>query len=157
MPPFALIALLFFAIPLIELTLLIRVGGVIGVGWTLGLVILTAVIGAWLLRIQGFATLRRARTTLDQGGIPALELLEGVALLVAGALLLTPGFVTDALGFALLFPPLRRSALAGIARRMVVQAGAGGSTEPGGTAGSASPQQRPRQGQTIDGEYTRDD
>lgn len=148
MPRFVLIALLFFAVPLLELGLLIRVGGEIGVGWTLTLVILTAIIGAWLLRLQGLTTLQRAQRTLEQGAIPALEILEGVALLVAGALLLTPGFITDAIGFALLLPPLRQSMLARIAARMVEQAAQHQDAGKAGRGGS---------GRVIEGEFRRED
>lgn len=147
MPRFALLALVFFSVPLIELSLLIKVGGVIGVGWTLALVVLSAAAGAWLLRMQGLQTLRRAQAVLDEGGLPAMEILEGVALLVAGALLLTPGFVTDGVGLCLLLPGLRRRLLARVARNLVVRSASGG---PG-------PARPPRQGQTIEGEFTRED
>jgi UPF0716 protein FxsA len=88
--------------------LLVTVGGVVGVGWTIFLVVLTAVIGASLVRSQGISTLARSQEILARGDLPAVELLEGVALLIAGALLLTPGFFTDGVGFLLLVPPLRR-------------------------------------------------
>lgn len=102
-----LILALFIGIPLIEIYLLIQVGGAIGVWSTIGLVVLTAFIGTALLRQQGMATLARAQSELDQQQLPVRELFDGVCLLVGGLLLLTPGFLTDALGFALLIPPLR--------------------------------------------------
>jgi UPF0716 protein FxsA len=105
--PFATLLLLFLVVPLVEIYLLIQAGGVIGALPTVGLVVLTAVVGAWLLRLQGLATLRRAKASLADGVLPETALVEGVLLLLAGALLLTPGFVTDALGFLLLVPPLR--------------------------------------------------
>ena len=102
-----LILALFIGIPLIEIYLFIQVGGAIGVWSTIGLVILTAFIGTALLRQQGLATLARAQSELDRQQLPVRELFDGVCLLVGGLLLLTPGFLTDALGFALLIPPLR--------------------------------------------------
>ena len=148
MRPFQILLLLFLLIPLLEIYLLIEVGSVIGALPTVFLVVFTAVLGAGLLRIQGFATLRRVQSTLAQGGIPALEMLEGAVLLVAGALLLTPGFFTDAIGFACLIPSLRRAMLKRLLRRMVV---APGSDQDGPGAGGGS---GPR---TIEGEYRRED
>ncbi|WP_438970576.1 FxsA family protein [Methylophaga sp.] len=106
---FRFLFLLFLVIPLIEIFFLIQVGQVIGAGWTIFLVVGTAVLGAFLLRLQGFQTLQRAQTSMARGEIPAIEMLEGLCLLVSGALLLTPGFVTDSLGFLLLIPPVRRA------------------------------------------------
>lgn len=99
--------LLFVVMPIIEMWLLIHVGAEIGPLYTIGLVLLTAVIGVQLLRQQGFATLWRGRRKLEEGQLPAQEIVEGIILAVSGALLLTPGFVTDAIGFAGLFPPSR--------------------------------------------------
>ncbi|HEB63460.1 MAG TPA: membrane protein FxsA [Gammaproteobacteria bacterium] len=100
--------LLFLIIPIIEIYLLIQVGSVIGAFYTILLIILTAIAGAFLLRIQGLATLRRVQEAVAMGKVPAMELLEGLMLLVGGALLLTPGFFTDALGFICLIPTLRQ-------------------------------------------------
>ncbi len=99
---------LFFLIPLIEMVILIEVGGMIGPLATVGLVVLTAVVGVWLLRLEGTATLFRVQEKLNRGEIPETELLEGIMLLFGGALLLTPGFATDAAGFICLLPGLRR-------------------------------------------------
>ena len=88
--------------------LLIEIGSWLGAGTTIFLVVFTAVLGAALVRAQGFSTLRRVQEQLAQEQIPALEIMEGMALFAAGALLLTPGFFTDAAGFILLTPPLRR-------------------------------------------------
>ncbi len=117
---FPLIATLFLAVPIVEIYLLIQVGQVIGAGWTIMLVVLTAVIGVWLLRIQGLSTLTRAQHKLQENELPAREILEGMGLLVAGALLLTPGFFTDGVGFFLLFPPTRIWLVSRVASRMVV-------------------------------------
>jgi UPF0716 protein FxsA len=85
-----------------------QVGSIIGVFPTIFMVVFTAVLGAWMLRRQGFATWQRFQSNLQQGQIPAYEMIEGPILLVGGALLLTPGFFTDILGFACLIPSLRR-------------------------------------------------
>ncbi|MFZ9022162.1 MAG: FxsA family protein [Litorivicinaceae bacterium] len=100
--------LLFMLIPIVEMWILIEVGGWIGALPTIGLVVLTATIGLSLLKQQGLSTLMRARRKMDEGAIPASELVSGVMIAVGGALLLTPGFVTDALGFALLIPQTRK-------------------------------------------------
>ena len=99
--------LIFFLTPIVEMYLLIEVGGYIGALPTIGLVMLTAVIGIALLRSQGLSTLTRGVGRLQRGEVPAREMAEGILLAVAGALLITPGFVTDAVGFGFLFPPGR--------------------------------------------------
>jgi UPF0716 protein FxsA len=103
-----LLLLLFVGVPLLELYLLIQVGSKIGALATIGLSILTGVLGTLLVRVQGFSVLLRVRGMLDRGEVPALEVLDGAVLLIAGIMLLLPGFITDALGFLLLIPPLRR-------------------------------------------------
>jgi UPF0716 protein FxsA len=104
--------LLFVGVPIFELYLLIQVGSRIGALPTIGLTILTAVIGGGLVRLQGLSVLGRVRTSLDRGDVPALEMLDGALLLIAGFLLLLPGFVTDAVGFLLLVPQVRRLVIA---------------------------------------------
>jgi UPF0716 protein FxsA len=152
MSPFHILFLLFLGIPLLEIYLLIKVGSVIGAFTTVFLVVFTAVLGAWLLRIQGFSTLSRVRTTLEQGGIPAVEMLEGAVLLVAGALLLTPGFFTDALGFCCLVPAFRRAMIKwGMKRILMVPFGPQGGPRGPGDAG------RHHGPRTIEGEFRRDD
>jgi UPF0716 protein FxsA len=99
--------LVFLFFPLLELYVLVKVGGWIGAGLTVFLVVFTALLGAVLARHQGVQTMFRIRTSMDQGLMPAEDLLDGAMILVAGAFLLVPGFITDVLGFALLFPPLR--------------------------------------------------
>lgn len=120
MRPFQFLLLIFIAVPIIEIYLLIQVGGIIGAAWTVGCVVLTAVIGAYLVRRQGLATLTRVQTNLDKGIMPALELMEGIVLLIAGALLLTPGFFTDAVGFTCLVPGLRKAILTNLVKKMIV-------------------------------------
>lgn len=100
--------LLFIIVPVLEMWLLITIGQVIGALPTIGLVLLTAVIGVNLLRAQGLSTLTRAQERMASGSIPAQEMAEGMALAVGGALLLTPGFATDAFGFACLIPFTRK-------------------------------------------------
>jgi|ETNmetMinimDraft_23_1059889.scaffolds.fasta_scaffold69688_3 UPF0716 protein FxsA len=106
--PFAVLLLLLLSVPLLEIYLLISIGRVIGAGTTVFVVVLTAVIGAWLLRLQGLQTLRRVQSAADKGELPAVELVEGLMLLICGVLLLTPGFFTDAVGFVALVPGIRR-------------------------------------------------
>ena len=96
--------LLFIVMPVIEMWLLITIGGYIGALSTIALVLLTAVMGIGLLRQQGFSTLWRGKEKLQQGKLPAQEMMEGIVLAVSGALLLTPGFVTDAIGLLGLLP-----------------------------------------------------
>ena len=125
--------LIFFLTPIAEMYLLIEVGGYIGTLPTVALVMLTAVIGVALLRIQGVATLTRGMARLQQGQLPAQELAEGLLLAVAGALLLTPGFVTDAAGFLLLFPPSRAPAARWLLTRVESQSTRAGSSQGGFT------------------------
>ncbi|TCD15992.1 FxsA family protein [Oricola cellulosilytica] len=116
--PFSLIPFILLIIPLLEIGVFIAVGSQIGVFATLGMIVLTAIIGSILLRVQGFGLLTRMRRDLDEGRVPGRELVHGVMILVAGVLLLTPGFVTDTLGF-LLFVPALRDAVWRFARRRV--------------------------------------
>ncbi|HEY5720679.1 MAG TPA: FxsA family protein [Gammaproteobacteria bacterium] len=148
--PFGILLLLFLVIPLVEIYLLIQAGSVIGALPTVGLVVLTAVVGAWMLRLQGLATLARVRASLEQGELPETALVEGVLLLLAGALLLTPGFVTDGFGFVLLVPGARIALARALLRRVALRAVAGsaaGRPPPPGAGG----------GRVIEGEAQRED
>lgn len=100
---------IFIIIPLIELAVILKVNSFIGIGWTLALIIITAFVGVRLLKQQGISTLLRANQKMQQGQMPAQELAEAFLLALAGALLLTPGFVTDAVGFTLLVPATRKA------------------------------------------------
>lgn len=146
--------IIFFAVPLLEMLLLIEVGSAIGTLPTIGLVILTAIVGVWLLRLQGLATINRVQEKLQQGIVPDTELLEGVMLIIGGALLLTPGFATDVAGFVCLLPGLRRPLAARIIRSSSFQ---GFQTHhqfrPGGPGGANSRHHPPGSGHTIDGEF----
>lgn len=158
--------IVFITVPLIEMIILIQVGGLIGAIPTVGLVVLTATLGIWLLKLEGLATLARVQEKLAQGEIPETELLEGIMLLVGGALLLTPGFITDAMGFVCLLPGLRRPLARwiihqGVLRAMNFSASsfAGGSFKGSPfTTGSTPPdQQSALDKKTIEGEYHEED
>ena len=157
--------LLFIAIPLVELYVIIAVGEQIGAFWTVILVLLTAVIGVNLLRIQGMSTLMRAQQNMAQGAVPAMEMMEGIILAVGGVLLITPGFITDSIGFLCLIPASRRAIIRYIMARSTVQTGFGAQSEqwqsrhqPHQKPGSESPGgKRPKVGRTIEGEYRRED
>lgn len=138
--------LLFIAIPLIEIYFLIKVGSVLGAPMTIFLVVFTALLGAFLLRYQGFYTLQKARLALARGELPTVAMLEGVVLLICGALLLTPGFFTDTIGFLGLIPPLRQKLIRSVLEQGIVR--------PGGPGGAAPGDQGPR---TIEGEFRRED
>jgi len=123
MPIFRVLFLLFLSVPLLEIYLLLKVGGIIGPLPTVALVVLTAVIGVWLLRLQGFATLGRAQQSLARGEVPAATMIEAVMLFVAGALLLTPGFFTDTIGFLFLIPVSRQWIANKILQNVLVSGG----------------------------------
>lgn len=127
----------FITVPLAEIAVFIELGGLIGLGWTLALIVLTAIAGTWMLRWQGFAVLSRAQRELDQNRVPVYEVFEGLCLLLAGALLLTPGFLTDTLGALLLLPPIRTLLYRNVRKRIeahiVARTGApGDGPGPGG-------------------------
>lgn len=140
---YPLLVLLILLVPLVDIYVLIKVGSIIGALLTVFWVVFTAVLGVGLVRMQGFATLARLRATVMQGGIPAMELMEGVVLMLAGGLLLLPGFITDAVGLVLFISPLRRALIAWAVRRFFT---------PGG--GPAPRDSGPR---TIEGEFHRED
>jgi len=148
MSPFPIVLLLFLLVPLVEIWFLIEVGGVIGALPTVALVVLTAVIGAALARYQGLVTLQRLQATLARGEAPAIEMLEGGLLLVGALLLLTPGFFTDALGFACLIPLTRRALAWWAMKRFTLITPAGPASGPAGNT---------HQSRTIEGEFHRED
>lgn len=147
--------ILFIAVPIVEMWVLIEVGARIGALPTIGLVLLTAVAGVALLKQQGLSTLLRANQRMSSGEIPATEMGEGIFLAVGGALLLTPGFITDGVGFACLIPGIRRWLLKRFLKHVrVVQFGqpgqfGGGPFDPEG--------KKSKESRTIEGEYRRDD
>jgi len=102
-----LLALIFLVMPILELAVIIQVGQSLGVLNTVGLLLLVSAAGAWLVRKEGLGVWRRFNTQVRAGIVPGREIADGVLILFAGALLLTPGFLTDILGLLLLVPPVR--------------------------------------------------
>lgn len=147
--------LAFVMVPIAEMAVLIKVGSIIGALNTIGFVVLTAFIGAAMLRRQGLNTLLRANRKLSSGELPAQEVAEGFLLALGGALLLTPGFITDAFGFFLLIPVTRKALVQKVVDRMLVfNNQTMGQTEFYGTY----QQYRRDQGDTIiEGEFYRED
>jgi len=145
MNPIQFVFLAFLIIPFIEIYLLLQIGGIVGPLPTITLVVTTAIIGASLLRRQGLATWQRFQDNVAKGTLPAYEMVEGPILLVGGALLLTPGFFTDMIGFACLIPPARRKIAQYIIEKRLVQAG-------------MSPEHKTKaQPDVIEGEFNRED
>jgi len=140
--------ILFLAVPIVEIALLIQVGGLIGLWPTMGIVVLTAILGTWLMRAQGTLALSELRGSFHQLRDPTEPLANGAMILLAGALLLTPGFFTDACGFALLIPPVRGAVFRYFRARMTVQDFAYGAAAQKARQGPGS-----QKGDVIDGEY----
>ncbi len=144
----ALILLSFIVIPIVEIAVFIQVGGAIGVWPTVGLTVLTALVGTTLLRTEGLATLARAQATLAAGEPPVAEMLDGMCILAAGVLLLTPGFVTDTIGLVLFVPMVRRW----IGRALWRAFERSGQIHVWGTGGKGGGP-RPRRDAVIEGEW----
>jgi UPF0716 protein FxsA len=102
-----LLALLFLVVPIAELAVIITVAGEIGVLNTIAALIVISVVGAWLAKREGLGVLRRVQAAINEGRVPAAEVVDGMLILFAGALMLTPGFLTDVLAIVLLLPPTR--------------------------------------------------
>lgn len=138
----------FLAIPLIEIALFIQIGGIIGLGWTLVTVVVTAILGTFLVRNQGALALNQLRSSFNEMRDPTEPLAHGAMILFSGALLLTPGFFTDAVGFLLLIPAVRSSAFHAIKARVKVQSfhGSTGPAQPHARTGYPD--------DVIDGEFT---
>ncbi len=138
-------ALLFLlmAVPLTEIALFLVIGDWIGTVATLGCVVVTAIAGAVLLRQQGVGTLRRAQDAIDRGEMPLDALFDGLCVFLSGAFLLTPGFLTDGLGFLLLAPPSRaafkRVLMKRLSARATVRMARSAEGRPGGRAGAQPP------------------
>jgi len=115
---FVYLVFLFTVVPAVELAILIKLGTVIGVTNTLLVIILTGVLGAALARLQGFSVLRRIQESMNHGIMPTEEMLDGVMILIGGIVLLTPGLVTDIMGFLLLIPLTRRLIKAWASRKI---------------------------------------
>ncbi|EOX3404903.1 FxsA family protein [Vibrio cholerae] len=152
---FPILLFLFIAVPVIEIALFIQVGGVLGVWPTIALVLLTAIVGASLVRSQGLQTLLTVQQRLAQGQLPAQQILEGVMLAVAGVLLLTPGFFTDILGMLVLLPAPRAYFAKQLMSRVVVgniHASGAGFEQPNPFHDRAN-----SNGTTYEGEFERKD
>ncbi|WP_342607714.1 FxsA family protein [Vibrio tritonius] len=150
---FPIILLLFIAVPIVEISLFIQVGHVLGVWPTIGLVLLTAFVGASLVRSQGIQTLMSVQQRLQQGELPAQQIFEGVVLVVAGLLLLTPGFLTDCTGMILLLPVPRAKVARYLMSKMTL-------TTMGGSFHSSQDgpfDHSSQDGRTFDGEFERKD
>ncbi|MEL6116254.1 FxsA family protein [Photobacterium sp. SP02] len=158
---FPVLLFLFILVPIIEIALFVQVGGVIGLWPTLLLVLLTAVVGASLVRSQGIATLMSVQDRLNKGELPAQQIVEGVMLAVAGVLLLTPGFMTDAMGLVVLLPgpraALAKFLMAKVKVQSMHQSGFGGGFGPQGPFSDRDPFHRDQNGDVFDGEYERKD
>jgi UPF0716 protein FxsA len=128
---FPILLLLFICVPVIEIGLFIQVGGFFGFWPTMGLVLLTAFVGASLVRSQGLQTLMSVQSRLQQGELPAQQIVEGVMLAVSGVLLLTPGFMTDALGMIVLLPAPRAALAKQLMARVKVSSLSGSSFQGG--------------------------
>lgn len=135
--------LAFIAVPLVEIALFIQVGGAIGLWSTLGIVVVTALIGTYLVRQQGTMAISQLRTEMSNLQDPTEALAHGAMILFSGALLLTPGFFTDAVGFAFLVPGIRSSIIAAVRKRIKVQSFTHGT----------GPRQNDHDTGVIDGEF----
>lgn len=123
--PFSLIPFILLFIPILEIAVFIVIGGQIGVVATLAMILFTAILGSILLRFQGFSIINRIREQTQQGKMPSREIINGVMIVVAGVLLLTPGFVTDGLGFLLFIPMIRSLIWSTIASKIILHTSAG--------------------------------
>jgi UPF0716 protein FxsA len=112
------LVLLFIVVPIAELAVLIQVGQAIGVWWTIAILIADAILGSILMRAQGRAAWRRFNEAMAAGRVPAREVVDGALVMFGGLLMLTPGFITDILGFVLLVPPTRAAVRAVLVRRL---------------------------------------
>jgi len=143
--------LIFVVIPMAEIMLFMAVGEHIGFFTTLFMAFLTAVIGGWIVKYQGLHTLADIRRSMDAGQIPLGELFDGICLIIAGATLITPGFLTDFIGFALLVPPIRNLMRAAIRKHTTW------GVEGFGTSDTERASQTPPPGDILEGEYERVD
>jgi UPF0716 protein FxsA len=168
---FRLLFVLFIIIPIIEIFVLMQVGAILGVWPTIAMVIFTAWLGAKYVRQQGISTLNSVQTKIAEGQMPSDEIVTALMLLVAGVLLVTPGFVTDFLGLSLLIPAVRHT----IAGSVMSHISSNNTSEQGFQFHSHSQNQNqddfskqpespfqkniqpPHQGQTLDGEFERKD
>ena len=119
---FALLAVAFLVVPLLELYVIIQVGSAIGALNTIGLLIAVSLVGGWLMKREGTSVVRRVQASLAAGIVPATEVIDGFLILLGGALMLTPGFLTDVAGLGLLLPPVRAVVRRVLRRRFTMRA-----------------------------------
>lgn len=143
----------FLTVPLLEIALFIQVGGWIGLWPTLAIVIATAALGTWLVRDQGRMAMGDLRGSFERLEDPSEPLAHGAMILVSGALLLTPGFFTDAVGFALLSPAVRRAVFLWVRKRVAMQRFSMGSQAAGGGDGPGGPRPPRSPGPVIDADF----
>ena len=172
---FRVLFLFFVIVPIIEITVLMQVGQWLGTWPTIAIVILSAWLGAKYVRQQGLATLQSVQAKMAQGEMPSGEIITAVMLLVAGILLVTPGFVTDIVGLSLLVPAIRSALIKTVQQHLVVsqvsqrgQSNSGfyaANKEPGNHSSTADPAEHGKtnevisthQGKTVEGEFERKD
>jgi len=172
---FQVLFVLFIVIPIIEITVLLQVGEWLGLWPTMAIVIASAWLGAKYVRQQGIATMQSVQTKMVQGEMPSAEIVTGLMLLVAGVLLVTPGFVTDIFGLSLLIPNVRQAIAAMVQKHMLVRQGAAGASfhhnnpfqedprnvNQSSTPSSFSSQDRKpvshHEGETLEGDFERKD
>jgi len=118
--------LVFLVVPLLELAVIIQVGQQIGAAWTIVALVVVSVVGTWLVRREGVRAWSKFRSALQEGRPPTAEVVDGALVLFGGALLLTPGFLTDILGLTLIFPPTRAVVSRAIRARARARLGVGG-------------------------------
>jgi len=138
---------LFLLIPLLEVVVFVQVGGKIGAFWTLALTVGSAVLGAFLVRVQGLRTFHAAKAQLAQGETPAMAVIEGIMLLLAGVMLMIPGFLTDVLGAVILVPIFRQSLASSILEKVFIAR----------AQSAAFNQKHSSDNQTIEGTFRRED
>lgn len=157
---FQILLLLFILVPIVEIAVLLQVGSLIGGLNTLLLIIVTAVVGATLVKQQGMQNWMTMQAKLAQGQMPGLEMAGGLLIFLAGVFLITPGFVTDLVGLAFLLPPTRHAIARTMMKRMIVRSGSASSTQfhfrqrtthSGSRPGNAA---NDDEGTVIDGEYS---
>ncbi|MGO2509440.1 MAG: FxsA family protein [Vibrio hibernica] len=153
---FAILLVLFILVPIIEITLFIQVGGMIGLWPTIAIVLTTAIVGASLVRSQGIQTIMSVQSRLQQGELPAQQIVEGIMLAVAGVLLLTPGFMTDFLGMMILLPGPRAIFAKQLMKRIKINTANqpfGGGFQSGNAQDPFRHSEHDQQGDVFEGEY----
>ncbi len=153
--PWWLLALVFIGAPMVEIYVLVQVGQVIGVWQTIGLLILSGVVGAWLMKREGSRAWRALRSTLQRGQMPARELADGMLILIGGTLMLAPGFLSDLVGMALILPftrPIGRRLLTGLLTRKLGTNLGGRAHYTGSSDGAPHTAQRPGEHDVVPGE-----